>query len=213
MELTKLFKVQEELKKHIGYKGEDMFPKMMLAMLVEFMESANEWRGFKYWSKDQKPKVSKAVECYSCSGKGVELDYGDMSFWDCYTCDGTGELEEDANPLLEEYVDGLHFVLETGLDMLENGNIRVLPKYAANYQSSYEKGNNSIIRQYKQLTHTVLYIDREAEVGSNYLDAEYGELIKQYLYLGSLLGFTEEQIVQAYMKKNEVNHQRQESGY
>ncbi|OOR30262.1 dUTP diphosphatase [Bacillus cereus] len=173
MELTKLFDVQAGLKKHIGYKGKDKFSKMMLAMLVEFMECANDWRGFKYWSENPKPKKT----------------------------------------LLEEYVDGLHFVLETGLDMLENGDIRILPKYAAAYQSSYEKGDKQIIRQYKQLTHTALYIDREAEVGANHLDAEYGELIGQYLYLGSLLGFTEEQIEQAYMEKNKVNHQRQENGY
>ncbi|WOA61041.1 dUTP diphosphatase [Bacillus mycoides] len=173
MELTNFFEIQKGLKEHIGYKGKDKFPKMMLAMLVEFMECANDWRGFKYWSENPKPKETS----------------------------------------LEEYVDGFHFVLETGLDMLGNGDIRILPKYAAVYQSRYEKGDTQIIRQYKQLTHTVLYIDREAEVGASYLDAEYGELIEQYLYLGSLLGFTEEQIEQAYMEKNEVNHQRQESGY
>ncbi len=86
MNLTNLFEVQEVLKQHIGYKGEDKFPKMMLAMLVEFMECANDWRGFKYWSKDQNKKPS----------------------------------------LLEETVDGLHFVLETGLDLLEQGKIKKL---------------------------------------------------------------------------------------
>ncbi|SMD67862.1 hypothetical protein BACERE00185_00264 [Bacillus mobilis] len=32
-------------------------------------------------------------KCYSCEGKGVGLDLGDMAFWECETCGGTGELE------------------------------------------------------------------------------------------------------------------------
>ncbi|WP_226641205.1 dUTP diphosphatase [Bacillus tropicus] len=173
MELTKLYEVQAGLKKHIGYKGNDKFPKMMLAMLVEFMECANDWRGFKYWSENPKPKAT----------------------------------------LLEEYVDGLHFVLETGLDLLEADFIRILPKYSVAHCLKSEKNETYIIRQYKQLIYTVIYIDREVESEENYLESEYEQLIEQYLYLGRLLGFTEEQIEQAYMKKNEVNHQRQENGY
>ncbi|ADH03285.1 gp139 [Bacillus phage W.Ph.] len=34
-------------------------------------------------------------ECYSCRGKGVGLDWGAMNFWECDTCDGTGEIEID----------------------------------------------------------------------------------------------------------------------
>jgi len=33
----------------------------------------------------------------------------------CIHCNGTG-IEELKNPLLEEYVDGLHFLLSIGLD-------------------------------------------------------------------------------------------------
>lgn len=173
MELTKLFEVQAELKKHIGYKGNDKFSKMMLAMLVEFMECANDWRGFKYWSKNQNKKDS----------------------------------------LLEETVDGLHFVLETGLDLLEQGKIKSLPVYVNTSRTHHKAQQQDIVRQYKQLTYTVLYLDGEVERGAKYLDIEYYELLKQYMHLCFLLGFNEEQIHAAYMKKNEVNHQRQDNGY
>ncbi|MGR5961324.1 dUTP diphosphatase [Bacillus paranthracis] len=142
MNLTNLFEVQEVLKQHIGYKGEDKFPKMMLAMLVEFMECANDWRGFKYWSKDQNKKPS----------------------------------------LLEETVDGLHFVLETGLDLLEQGKIKNLPVYVILTLHTTRRQEQDIVRQYKQLTYTVLYLDGEVGRGAKYLDIEYYELLKQYMH-------------------------------
>ncbi|WP_176714346.1 dUTP diphosphatase, partial [Limosilactobacillus reuteri] len=41
----------------------------------------------------------------------------------------------------------------------------------------------------------------------------YGRIIMVFLGLGKLLGFTWDEIEQAYFKKNEVNHKRQDSGY
>lgn len=41
----------------------------------------------------------------------------------------------------------------------------------------------------------------------------YKELTERFLGLGLCLGFTWEQIVEAYKEKNEVNHERQENGY
>lgn len=172
MNLAKLYEVQAELKQHIGYEGKDKFPKMMLAMLVEFMECANDWCGFKYWSENSKPKET----------------------------------------LLEEYVDGLHFVLETGLDMLENDQIICIPKEVFTEHIKLCR-KQDITEQYKELCRTVLMLDYDTEEGCDYLDSIYEDLFERYLFLGESLGFTEEQIEQAYMKKNEVNHERQDNGY
>ncbi|MDA6141611.1 dUTPase, partial [Escherichia coli] len=73
-------------------EGEDRNEKRLLAFIVELGECAQEHRGFKYWSKDQQPRT-KAVRVPAM----MEED------------------KEYYNPLLEEYVDGLHFVLELGL--------------------------------------------------------------------------------------------------
>lgn len=35
------------------------------------------------------------MECWQCDGKGVCLDWGDMRFWECDVCDGTGEIAEE----------------------------------------------------------------------------------------------------------------------
>lgn len=173
MELTKLFEVQAGLKKHIGYKGKDKFSKMMLAMLVEFMECANDWRGFKYWSEKPQPK----------------------------------------DTLLEEYVDGFHFVLETGLDLLQDNKIMILPKEVTVKDIPYLDRCKEPIKQFKELIRGVLLLEELVENGTEYLDIVYIALVEDYLNLGQLLGFTEEQIEQAYMEKNEVNHQRQNNGY
>ncbi|MCU5514402.1 hypothetical protein OCF62_07435 [Bacillus wiedmannii] len=39
-------------------------------------------------------KEIKPTECYQCDGKGVGLDWGAMTFWECDVCKGTGELED-----------------------------------------------------------------------------------------------------------------------
>lgn len=43
---------------------DDIFYKDMLAILVELGEMANEWRGFKYWSVDQKERRNTMLEEY-----------------------------------------------------------------------------------------------------------------------------------------------------
>src|SRR5438067_2344368 len=94
MNLEKLFQMQKVLRDRIGYNEPDRFNKLILAFLVELGECANEQRTWKYWSKDQAPRVNKARKPY--------MDLEDAEFY---------------NPLLEEYVDGLHFVLEIGLEL------------------------------------------------------------------------------------------------
>src|SRR5690606_16902042 len=98
MNLKKLFEMQKVLRDRIDYNEPDRFNKLILALLVEIGECANEWRGFKFWSTDQKPRTKEYLTNYteqdSILGPGAQ--------W--------------RNPLLEEYVDGLHFVLEIGIE-------------------------------------------------------------------------------------------------
>ena len=41
----------------------------------------------------------------------------------------------------------------------------------------------------------------------------YTTLMNTYLSVGQMLNFTEEDIFDAYLEKNKVNHERQHSGY
>lgn len=184
MQLNKLYEIQAGLKAHIDYKGEDKFSRMMLAMIVEFGECANEWQQFKYWKKNNEPKT-----------KDAKLVYGNPNEW------------VDFNPLLEEYVGGLHFILEAGLDLVEIGFMDELPNTIS--WVIYPEGR-TITQQFKTVTFLALQLEFAQEVTA---DVNYIRLFKQYLTLGHMLGFTEEQIENAYMEKNKENHARQQRNY
>jgi dimeric dUTPase (all-alpha-NTP-PPase superfamily) len=190
---TKLIDVQRGLMEkieaaHPVKEKENRFYKRMLALLVEVGECANEWRGFKFWSNNQKPRLT--VNCHSCDGYGM-FDFGDKKEI-CRYCNGTGN---KGYPLLEEYVDGLHFVLELGiiLDVLFCfDEIQVYKSDSIEHQ---------FIKLYREVTN--LWLD----------EWFYLEVLNTFIGLGEMLGFTWEQIEAAYLEKNAVNHQRQKDGY
>ncbi|UII55127.1 dUTP diphosphatase [Cytobacillus spongiae] len=100
--------------------------------------------------------------------------------------------------ILEEFVDGIHFILslgiECGYERLEftkrefNKDVALTDQFLQVY---------SLIHQF----------------GKSRLIEDYQKLFQNYLYLAMLLGFTEDDIEQAYIKKNEVNYERQQQGY
>ncbi|SFA47847.1 dUTPase, partial [Parageobacillus thermantarcticus] len=133
MNIKKLFELQKQLdlrieKEHPRKPGEDRLAKKILALMVELGELANEARFFKYWSHDQAPRTKIEYICPTCNGTGDEnydsyiddLEGGyTHEVINCEDCGGTGTLGYK-NPLLEEYVDCLHFILSIGNDINMN---------------------------------------------------------------------------------------------
>lgn len=181
MNLQKLFKMQKVLDDHImdehpELKWQNNLDWKVLALLVEIGECANEWRGFKKWSKNQKPNTAVSV-LDELNGK---------QFW------------KPVNPLLEEYVDCLHFILSIGLE-LSFQEVSLHLVHIDEVQEMY-------LKVYK-----LALMLRQS--GRSHKEFYYEELISNFLGLGKALGFTWEQIEQAYMDKNAVNHARQDGGY
>ena len=170
MNLNLMFQAQKELREHIGYNGEDRFDKSILALLVEIGECANEWQGFKFWSTDQEP-ITYGVKA---------VEFGTATY----------------NPLLEEYVDGLHIVLDLGI---ESGVTPEEPWWMPKAQN--------VLKAFTSVFHAANGFGTKRDI------YEYRRLFALYIRLGEALGFTEEQIETAYFAKNEVNHQRQAEGY
>ncbi|MCM3487879.1 dUTP diphosphatase [Alkalihalophilus marmarensis] len=189
MNLSKLFEIQKVLRDKIGYQEEDKFDKMNLAAIVEMAECANEWRGFKYWSKDQEPRTIKEV---------VPLAAGIPIFSDAKV----------TNPLLGEYVDGLHFVLEEGIELYECGELDTLPTF----EQVMPLRHLTISKQYKSIIKNIILLEDDFEEGE-LVDAHYLALLGDFFGLGEMLGFTWDQIEQAYLEKNKENHERQNNGY
>lgn len=59
MNLEKMYETQRVFRERVKYDGDDRFDKLILALFTELGELANEWRGFKIWSKDQEPRTKK----------------------------------------------------------------------------------------------------------------------------------------------------------
>lgn len=183
MNLQKLFEAQAELdayieQQHPTQEGENRLEKKVLALLVELGECANEWRGFKFWSNDQEPR-----------------NY-------CKNCAMTETPHECKNPLLEEYVDCLHFILSIGND-LHFDYEEFLKRRAAMAGDI----NLLFIDVMASTTEIILHYRTDFARYSLYAT------LRRFLKIGRKLGFTEEQIEEAYWKKYEINKQRQRDGY
>ena len=185
MNLSKLFEAQKKLRERIDYNGEDRFEKLILALLVEIGECANEWRGFKFWSTDQKPRTNVVRQGKTHSGLPARH-------------------LESYNPLLEEYVDGLHFVLELGIEM----------KFIVQFDCG-QYVSSGITKQFILVQQDVSTLYKSVNEDWDEEDRchAYVEVIQGYVGLGKMLGFTEKEIVQAYYDKNQINHERQNNGY
>ena len=102
----------------------------------------------------------------------------------------------DAEKALEEYVDNLHFILSIGND-LEITDYEYIRPDQENMKKIVIGINNmiSLLAEFEQK------------------EKLYRVLVDHFILFGEKLGFTEEEIVNAYYEKNEVNHARQDQGY
>lgn len=209
MNFTNLFEMQQQLDEriiatHPELKETDNLPWKILALQVELGECANEWRGFKKWSNDQEPRTFKREKCPYCAEQGISV-YSPPRFeqhW-CETCAGYTVI--DKNPLLEEYVDCLHFILSIGLELAEEWIIE--EDYEVYRYVQGARNVENTIEQFLVVNKELAYFSVDYDV------IHYVELVSQFLGLGEMLGFTWKQVEQAYLSKNTVNHQRQEQGY
>lgn len=194
MNLRKLFEMQAKLdarieREHPRRDGEDRLAKKILALQVELGELANEWRGFKFWSHDQEPRTWYPNEkdiCESCKGKPIFIENGKI-VGQCEDCDGCGV--HFHNPLLEEYVDCLHFILSIGLE-LELTDFHINYSTVKNMQM-----NGSLLKKFSSVFAYVYKV--ECHKNQFWYDA----LLESFICLGFSLGFTSEQIEQAYIEK------------
>ena len=175
MNLSKLFETQKLLDNRIvdehKLHGQDLLPQKILALQVELGELAQEWRGFKFWSRDQEPRTKEVLE------------------W--------GNPQKSKNPLLEEYVDVLHFILSIGNDLELNIELYTILPFK----------HKTILDQFSQTYYVIGDLEHDP--------SQEGLItVLQYLLgLGEMLGFTPEQIEKSYYAKNVINHQRQTDHY
>jgi len=186
MDFNKLFNMQKELDEKIETQHNITTSKLnerFLAFLVELGELANETRCFKYWSV--KPPSEKEV-------------------------------------ILEEYVDGIHFLLSIGLK-LDYTDIDITKYLEETILFSKLDAKKSISDKYitpiliNVYDAAIQFFNSNKFFASDEKGKESKELFEtlfcKYLFLGTCLGFTFKEIEEFYIKKNEINHKRQDNNY
>jgi dimeric dUTPase (all-alpha-NTP-PPase superfamily) len=99
--------------------------------------------------------------------------------------------------ILEEFVDGIHFILSIGIDL----------SYEAGFELKIIEKEISQVDQFLAIYQCI------TEFRLGHTKETYEDLLSEYFSLGLLLGFSTEEIMFAYISKNEINHERQEQGY
>ncbi|MFP3356866.1 dUTP diphosphatase [Planococcus sp. SIMBA_143] len=216
MGISNLFEKQRQLDaqitgNHPVLPGEDRLKKKMLALGVELGECANEQRSWKFWSTDQKPRVWVSTGlCGRCAGTGTPLGIPEESGVDCWDCGGEGETTK--NPLLEEFVDILHFVLSIGNEM----NFTEYHLIGNYFRGQLTDGEPDVVDAFLVVNEQLALLSKTYRIQRKHhsaLTVYYALLLESFLELGNVLGFTEEQIVEAYEQKNQTNWERQAHGY
>ena len=106
-----------------------------------------------------------------------------------------GASEKDV--ILEEYVDSIHFLLSLGNEM----NLDDLELWPVDHPEE---------------SLTLLFLHTHSSINKFLLEPtkeNYEDIWSWYGSVATNLGFTHEQIIQAYLDKNEKNYERQRSGY
>jgi dimeric dUTPase (all-alpha-NTP-PPase superfamily) len=100
--------------------------------------------------------------------------------------------------ILEEFVDGIHFILSLGIECGFHQTLKEVIEDAPAL---------NITDQFHVIFERVHIFHKSKSL------KDYLLLFEAYLQLAALLGITNEEIVDAYFTKNKVNYQRQENNY
>lgn len=107
--------------------------------------------------------------------------------------------------LLEEIADVLSFILVIGNQLHHRGALVIYPDGDSNRNGLVY---DDITSQILSLTSYFIRLWKYDEI-----DEGYRDVLTTFAILTEMLGFTWEQIEQAYYDKNKINHARQEGGY
>ncbi|MCY8309972.1 dUTP diphosphatase [Bacillus vallismortis] len=232
MNLEKMFEMQKALDERIikekGLGGQDLLPNTYVALDTELAEFANEGRWFKHWSNNQKPRtiLSTTVgatpenaaffrcENDNCGEHLSKKDFEnlfDPDYEECPICKvGSVTAFRDKNPLLEEYVDCLHFFLSIAIKKNWQDAMNIPEEaFSEMEKNGFEGGLSGVLLEMKWMLLNS-YMTKDKRHKKTSFTVAWG----LFLSIGTIgFGFTLEQIEAAYMEKNAVNHQRQQEGY
>ncbi|MGY3717034.1 dUTP diphosphatase [Sutcliffiella cohnii] len=223
MSLEKMLATQEQLDNRIiaargiVWTDEDRFRNTLVALDVEISEFANEGRWFKVWSDDQEPRTwfpNEKDVCDSCKGEPIFIENKKI-VGQCEDCDGCGV--HFHNPLLEEYVDAVHFFLSIANQKGWKEHLYLHEEAILELEEKgFDGGINGVYLELKSFIAKMSHDKNEPNFFLTYSKHEFCFRTAWFLFIAIGMiqfGFTFEQIEEAYFAKNKMNHERQDNGY
>lgn len=192
MNVSKLTLLQKDLdaainKNHPIKDGEDRVANKITALIVELAEFANEGRWFKYWSEDSQPRVLK--ERIIGHVKDVPVT-------------------KKSNPLLEEYVDSIHFFISIAIEKEWEKLLYVSDEWLVEIEE--EGFHGGLTGAFNEVIYSLMKSHR----GWSTKEEDFNRAWRVFIAIGVVgFGFTDEAIEAAYISKNKENHSRQKNGY
>ncbi|WP_446662978.1 dUTP diphosphatase [Geobacillus sp. CCR] len=170
---------------------------MNLQKLFEMQRQLDEYIEQKHPRQEGEDRLAKKILAFQVELGELANELPEVfKFW--------SNKKNNREKALEEFCDGLHFLLSVGLEITE-------PDMLDLKSWNLTKADN-ITEQFLCLTADVtdLYIGLYNDGDSKFY---YEFLLLRFIHLGEMLGFSWEEVEEAYMRKNAVNHERQNSGY
>lgn len=100
--------------------------------------------------------------------------------------------------ILEEFVDGIHFILSLGIEC---------GFHKTSFELNEKSSRLNVTDQFLIIYELITIFQKSKGL------RDFIALFEAYSQLAELLGITNEEMVQAYFKKNEVNYLRQQNNY
>jgi len=197
-------KVKEQ--KKITLSDEELFLNTLIALDVELSEFANEGRWFKIWSNNQDPNKKMWV--------GVDRPQNLLGGFDL-RFDGT---DQYANPLLEEFADGVSFFLSLANQKGWQEHLYLHPEAMDELQEAgFHGGLNGAFAEIK-FNLMKIALTKNVKLENTPWQTEHEFSFKNawfvFMAMGMIgFGFEDEEIFQAYEDKNKKNYARLAEGY
>ncbi|MGF2617754.1 dUTPase [Rossellomorea vietnamensis] len=199
MNLETMLERQQELdnriirEKNLTWTSGEQFMNTLVALDVELSEFANNGRWFKVWSEDQAPRIKEPATAW-----------------------GAPYL----NPLLEEYADCVSFFLSLANQRGWQDHLYINGEAIEDVREEGFDGDlNGAYLEMKYYLFTIAAKSDGHKIFHETLGITKDEFYFKsawfiFISIGIIqYGFEWEDIYEAYMKKNQINHERQDQGY